>query len=189
MSRYLGPKLKITRRLGSLPGLTQKISNKKQPPGEQGYKRRKLSPFAIRLQEKQKLRYHYGLTEKQLQKYVKQSKRKSKNASKHLNRSTGEFLLELLERRLDSTVFRLRLAPTISAARQMVNHGLIKVNEKNIDIPSYQCSEGEQISIVKGKNIFNSSESEPFSLWESYKSDLNPDIKQLLIIEYYSNIK
>lgn len=186
MSRYLGPKVKITRRLGELPGLTQKISHKKNPPGEHGSKRRKFSPFAVRLQEKQKLRYHYGLTEKQLQQYVKESKRKSKNRP---NFSAGELLLELLQRRLDTTVYRLRFAPTMAAARQMVNHGHIRVNNKKIDLPSYQCSEGEQIGIVKGKNLYNSTETQPFSLWESYRSDLNPAIKQLLIIEYYSNLK
>jgi len=186
MSRYLGPKVKVTRRLGHLPGLTQKISHKTNPPGEHGSKRRKLSPFAVRLQEKQKLRFHYGLTEKQLQKYVKQSKRKSKNAP---NFSTGDLLFELLERRLDVTIYRLRFAPTIAAARQMVNHGHVRVDNRRINIASYQCSEGEQISLVKGKNLYDSSDTQSFSLWESYRSDLNPDIKQLLIIEYYSNIK
>lgn len=184
MSRYRGPKLRITRRLGDLPGLTTKQSQRKNAPGEHGAKRRRLSPYAIRLQEKQKLRLHYGLTEKQLQKYVRISKRKSKNVPQF---GTGEFLLEHLERRLDSTLYRLKFAPTIQSARQLVNHGLVQVNGKKVDIPSYQCYEGEQISLKK--NIFNCEKLvQPFSLWESYETQRNPDIKQLLIIEYYSNI-
>jgi small subunit ribosomal protein S4 len=188
MSRYLGPKVKITRRLGNLPGLTQKTTHKNNPPGEQGSKRSKPSAFAVRLQEKQKIRYHYGLTEKQLQRYVKQSKKKSKNSPKNFNRNTGELLLHLLQTRLDTIVYRLAFAPTIPAARQMVNHGHIKVNNKKIDIASYQCSEGEEISVVKDiHGISGTSTSKTFS--QSYTPDLTPEIKQLLIIEYYSNIK
>ena len=97
-------------------------------------------------------------------------------------------MLHLLQTRLDTTVYRLGFAPTIAAARQMVNHGHIKVNNKKIDIASYQCSEGEEISALKDiHGISGTSTSKTFS--QSYTPDLTPEIKQLLIIEYYSNIK
>ena len=99
---------------------------------------KKISQYSIRLREKQKLRYNYGISEKQLINYVKKS-RKSKGSS-------GEILLQLLEMRLDNIVFRLGMAPTVLAARQMVNHGHICVNNQLVDIPSYQCKPQDVIS-------------------------------------------
>jgi small subunit ribosomal protein S4 len=119
------------RRLGKLPGLTAKIPRKQAPPGQHGKMPRKLSQYGIRLQEKQKLRFNYGVTESQLIRYVRQA-RQSKG-------STGELLLQLLEMRLDSIVFRLGMAPTIVAARQLIRHGHLLVNSHKITIPSYQC--------------------------------------------------
>lgn len=139
MSRYRGPRLRVTRRLGDLPGLTRKSPRKAYPPGQHGQARRKRSEYAIRLEEKQKLRYNYGVTEKQLIRYVKQARRASG--------STGTILLELLEMRLDNTVFRMGMAGTIPAARQLVNHGHILVNGRRMDIPSYQCRPGDVISV------------------------------------------
>nr|YP_009314493.1 Ribosomal protein S4 [Liagoropsis maxima]SCW22747.1 Ribosomal protein S4 [Liagoropsis maxima] len=139
MARYRGPRLRLCRRLGDLPGLTRKASNKQAPPGEHGEKNRKPSEYAVRLEEKQKLRFNYGVNEKQLLKYVKLAKK--------VQGSTGYVLLQLLEMRLDNTIFRLGMAPTIPAARQLVNHGHICINNKLVSIPSYQCKPGDIISI------------------------------------------
>jgi hypothetical protein len=111
MSRYRGPRLRITRRLGPLPGLTRKDARRAYPPGQHGQNRKKRSEYAIRLEEKQKLRMNYGVTEKQMLRYVRKARRASG--------STGLVLLQLLEMRLDNTVFRMAMAPTIPAARQV----------------------------------------------------------------------
>lgn len=139
MSRYRGPRLRITRRLGELPGLTRKSARRSYPPGQHGQNRKKRSEYAIRLEEKQKLRFNYGLTEKQLLRYVRKARR--------VTGSTGQVLLQLLEMRLDNTVFRLGMAPTIPAARQLVNHGHVTINGRVVNIPSYQCRPGEAIAV------------------------------------------
>mgnify|MGYP001556823472 FL=1 len=139
MSRYRGPRLRIVRRLGELPGLSRKSPRRAYPPGQHGQARRKRSEYAIRLEEKQKLRLNYGVTEKQLVRYVKKARRATG--------STGQALLELLEMRLDNTVFRLGMAGTIPGARQLVCHGHILVNGKVVDIPSYQCRPGDVVSV------------------------------------------
>jgi len=139
MSRYRGPRLRIVRRLGDLPGLTRKSARKAYPPGQHGQSRRKRSEYAIRLEEKQKLRFNYGVTEKQLVRYVRKARR--------VAGSTGQTLLELLEMRLDNTIFRLGMAGTIPAARQLVNHGHITINGRVIDVPSYQCRPGDLIRV------------------------------------------
>ncbi|MFB8790004.1 MAG: 30S ribosomal protein S4 [Potamolinea sp.] len=139
MSRYRGPRLRIVRRLGDLPGLTRKSARRAYPPGQHGQARKKRSEYAIRLEEKQKLRFNYGVSEKQLLRYVRKARRASG--------STGQALLEMLEMRLDNTVFRLGMAGTIPGARQLVNHGHVLVNGKNVNIPSYQCRPGELITI------------------------------------------
>jgi len=141
MSRYRGPRLRIVRRLGELPGFTTKISKKQTPPGQHGKAPRKLSQYGIRLQEKQKLRFNYGLTESQLIRYVREARR-SKG-------STGEVLLQLLEMRLDNVVFRLGFAPTIVAARQVIRHGHIVLNNQKLTIPSYQCKPKDIVSIAQ----------------------------------------
>ncbi|MGB3404353.1 MAG: 30S ribosomal protein S4 [Microcoleaceae cyanobacterium] len=139
MSRYRGPRLRIVRRLGDLPGLSRKSPRRSYPPGQHGQARRKRSEYAIRLEEKQKLRFNYGLSERQLVRYVKKARR--------AQGSTGQVLLQLLEMRLDNTVFRLGMAPTIPAARQLVNHGHVTVNERRVDIASYQCRPGDVIGV------------------------------------------
>ena len=159
MSRYTGPRLRIIRRLGKLRGLTRKKPfrrviktggpqrDKVIPPGQHGLaKLFKTKPYnssesdyLIRLKVKQRLRYNYGLTERQLIQYVKKAK-KSKE-------STGQILLQLLEMRLDNIVFRLGMAPTIMAARQLVNHGHICVNTRKVDIASYNCKPKDVISV------------------------------------------
>ncbi|MEB3274540.1 MAG: 30S ribosomal protein S4 [Prochlorothrix sp.] len=139
MARYRGPRLRITRRLGDLPGLTRKSARRAYPPGMHGQARRKKSEYATRLEEKQKLRFNYGVSEKQLIRYVKKARR--------VQGSTGKVLLQLLEMRLDNTVFRLGMAPTIPAARQLVNHGHITVNGRVLDIASYSCRPGDVIAV------------------------------------------
>ena len=139
MSRYRGPRLRITRRLGSLPGLTRKEPRRAYPPGQHGQNRKKRSEYAIRLEEKQKLRMNYGITEKQMLRYVRKARRATG--------STGLVLLQLLEMRLDNTVFRLAMGPTIPGARQLVNHGHVTVNGRVVDIASYQCRPGDVIGI------------------------------------------
>lgn len=141
MSRYRGARLKICRRLGELPGLTRKISKKNVPAGEHGQKSKKASEYAVRLEEKQKLRFNYGLSEKQLLRYIK--------AARKVQGSTGLTLLQMLEMRLDNTIFRIGMAPTIPAARQIINHGHILLNEKPTNICSHQCKPGD---IIKVKN-------------------------------------
>lgn len=139
MSRYRGPRLRIVRRLGELPGLTRKSARRAYPPGQHGQNRKKRSEYAIRLEEKQKLRMNYGLTEKQMLRYVRKARR--------VAGSTGQVLLQLLEMRLDNTVFRMGMAPTIPAARQLVNHGHLTVNGRVVDIASYQCRPGEEVAV------------------------------------------
>ena len=156
MVRYIGPRIKIIRRLGLLPGLTRKSAkNRTKTPGEHGKmlfaktKRSSLSnDYKDRLLEKQKLRFNYGVTEKQLIAYYKKAK-------KYVG-STGTFLLELLEARLDCVVYRLGFATTIPAARQLVNHGHIMVNKKRVTIPSFICEKGDLLSACeksKSKNL------------------------------------
>ncbi|WP_448599787.1 30S ribosomal protein S4 [Thermoleptolyngbya sp.] len=139
MARYRGPRLRVVRRLGELPGLTRKSPKRAYPPGQHGQARKKRTEYAVRLEEKQKLRYNYGLTERQLLRYVRKARRASG--------STGETLLQLLEMRLDNTVFRMGMAPTIPAARQLVNHGHVTVNGRVVDIPSFQCKPGMEIGV------------------------------------------
>ena len=139
MSRYRGPRLRVVRRLGDLPGLTRKSARKAYPPGQHGQARKKKSEYAIRLEEKQKLRYNYGVTERQLLRYVKKARR--------AGGSTGQVILQQLEMRLDNTCFRLGFGPTIPSARQVVNHGHITVNGRVVSIPSYQCRPGDVIGV------------------------------------------
>jgi len=152
MVRYTGPRIRIVRRLGLLPGLTRKnTKNRTKTPGQHGKliftktKRSSLSDdYKERLFEKQKLRFNYGVTEKQLVSYYKEAKRRTG--------STGTLLLELLEARLDCVIYRLGFAATIPAARQIVNHGHILVNNKMINIPSFICKAGDTIVIKDKEN-------------------------------------
>ena len=143
MSRYRGPRLRITRRLGDLPGLTRKTAKRSYPPGQHGQARRKRSEYAIRLEEKQKLRFNYGISERQLVRYIKKARSQGG--------STGTNLLKLLESRLDNVCFRLGYAPTIPGARQMVNHGHVTVNGRMVNIASYQCKAGDGLAVRERK--------------------------------------
>jgi small subunit ribosomal protein S4 len=139
MARYTGAKVRITRRLGALPGFTSKKSKLKQRPGQHGATKKKLTQYALRLEEKQKLRFNYGLSEKQLINYVRQAKK--------IRGATGSILLQLLEMRLDNLIFRLGMAPTIASARQLISHKHIIINESCVSIPSYQCQFGDLLTV------------------------------------------
>lgn len=142
MSRYSGPRVKVMRALGlNLPGLSRKsIERRPYPPGQHGGdRRRKESDYGRQLKEKQKLRANYGLGERQLRRLVVAARRSKVE--------TGKKLIELLERRLDNTVFRAGFAPTIPAARQLVSHAHIMVNGKRVNIASYQVSAGDVITL------------------------------------------
>lgn len=144
MSRYTGPKTRVIKKFGPLPGFSTKRLTAKQArirPGQHGRTRKKLTPYAERLIEKQKIRFNYGLTEKHLFNYV----RKARKASGF----TDVVLLKLIEMRLDNTLFRAGLTPTISAARQFISHCHIAVNGCPVSIPSYQCRPGDLITVRK----------------------------------------
>ena len=149
MSRYTGPRLRVMRALGvELPGLSRKSTERRPyPPGEHGGRRRRPdSVFGTQLKEKQKLKMNYGVTERQMRRLMKQA-RKSKTAA-------GIRLLELLESRLDNAVFRAGFAPTIPAARQLVNHGHFLLNGRKTDIPSAQIKQGDVIQLrEKSKDL------------------------------------
>nr|YP_009454290.1 ribosomal protein S4 [Guibourtia leonensis]QWY86193.1 ribosomal protein S4 [Guibourtia coleosperma]QWY86359.1 ribosomal protein S4 [Guibourtia ehie]QWY86442.1 ribosomal protein S4 [Guibourtia pellegriniana]QWY86525.1 ribosomal protein S4 [Guibourtia tessmannii]AUF70085.1 ribosomal protein S4 [Guibourtia leonensis] len=198
MSRYRGPRFKKIRRLGSLPGLTTKRPRAGSDLRNQSRSGKK-SQYRIRLEEKQKLRFHYGLTERQMLKYVRIA-RKAKG-------STGRVLLQLLEMRLDNILFRLGMASTIPQARQFINHRHVLVNGHIVDIPSYRCkpqdiikARDEQKSKTLIQNFLDSPPREelpkhltlhPFQ----YKGLVNQiidskwiglKINELLVVEYYS---
>nr|QFQ38311.1 ribosomal protein S4 [Fordiophyton huizhouense]QFQ45786.1 ribosomal protein S4 [Fordiophyton jinpingense] len=198
MSRYRGPRFKKIRRLGALPGLTSKGPRAGSDFRNQSRSGKK-SQYRIRLEEKQKLRFHYGLTERQLLKYV--------CIAGKAKGSTGRVLLQLLEMRLDNILFRLGMASTIPQARQLVNHRHILVNDHIVDIPSYRCKPHDIITASRAQksrdmiqSYLNSSPHEevpkhltlhPFQ----YKGLVNQiiesksiglKINELLVVEYYS---
>lgn len=142
MARYRGPKDKINRRFGvALFGPSKSLERRAYGPGQHGPRRgrRKQSDYAIALAEKQKLKFQYGLLEKQFRRYFAEASRR--------RGITGEILLQLLESRLDNVVYRLGMANTRNAARQFVGHGHVMVNGSRVNIPSYICRAGDVISI------------------------------------------
>lgn len=150
MSRLTGPRVKIMRSLGTdLPGLSRKtIEARPTPPGQHGNKalRKRRSDFGVKLQEKQKIRFNYGVSERQMRKLILDA-RKGKEP-------TGERLLQLLERRFDNVVFRAGFAPTVIAARQLVSHGHVLLNGRRADIPSIRLNIGDVVTVKeKSKTI------------------------------------
>ena len=147
MSRLTGPRVKIMRALGvDLPGLSRKsMEARPAPPGQHGNKasRKRLSDFGVKLKEKQKIRFNYGLTETQMRRLIVDA-RKGKEP-------TGERLVQLLERRFDNVVFRAGFAPTLIAARQLVTHGHFLLNGKRANIPSIRLKVGDEI-VVRDKS-------------------------------------
>ncbi len=201
MSRYTGPKYKISRRLGfSTLETGQELAKKPYIPGQHGQDRKrksKLSNYGIQLQEKQKVRFMYGLSEKQFKKvFVKAGKMKGVH---------GENLLRLLESRLDNLVYRIGFSTTRRGARQLVNHGHITVNGNKVDIPSYIVKPGDviglrekdkELAIVKSSLetlqnrvafvTFDDKKMEGTYVRMPERSELNADIDESLIIEFYN---
>lgn len=199
MARYTGPKTKISRKFGEpIFGASKALQKKNYPPGQHGRgRRKKQSEYAIQLAEKQKAKYTYGVLEKQFANVFDRASRKSG--------ITGEILLQMLEARLDNTVFRLGIAPTRRAARQLISHKHITVNGEIVNIPSFTLKNNDLIGVrEKSKSleaITNSLSSYARSYswleWDSTSMTgkyLNPpsreeipeNIKEQLIVELYS---
>lgn len=141
MARYTGPKVRISRKFNEpIMGDNKALQKKNYAPGQHGKgKKRKLSEYAIQLAEKQKAKYTYGVLERQFENtFVKASRKKG---------ITGEVLLQMLEARLDNTVYRLGIAPTRRAARQLVVHKHIEVNSEVVNIPSFTLRPGDNVSV------------------------------------------
>ena len=199
MSRYTGPVYKKSRRLGfSVLENGKELAKRPYAPGIHGTSRRKKSSeYGIQLEEKQKLRFMYGLSEKQ---FARTFERAGKMSGIH-----GENLLKLLESRLDNIVYRMGLANTRRGARQLVNHGHITVNSKKVDIPSYRCKPGDVIAVkesdrelaivkssLEAKNsrveFITYDENKMAGTYVRYpeRSELNADINESLIVEFYN---
>lgn len=205
MARYLGPKCKLSRREGTDLGLKSRVRaldskcNMEKVPGQHGERRRRLSDYGLQLREKQKVRRIYGVLEKQFRNYYKKAAQ-TKGA-------TGENLLQLLERRLDNVVYRMGYGATRAEARQLVSHKAIEVNGSSVNIPSFQISEEDVVSIReksrKQERIQNSlsvAEQYEFPAWievdvkgmsATFKRipdrvDLPAEINEQLIVELYS---
>ncbi|MBL8765390.1 MAG: 30S ribosomal protein S4 [Phycisphaerae bacterium] len=198
MARYIGPKVKLSRRVGSPIEDNPKHTSKRALvfPGMHGYRGRRLRDYGIRLNEKRKLRYHYGVLEKQFRRYL--------DTASHMKGNTGEMLLRLLERRLDNALRRAGLARTIWAARQIVAHGHVLVNGRKTDRPSCSMDVGDVITIkpklhklirenmeskaghdVPGWMEFNPSELQIKILAHPVSDQIPFDVNPNLIIEFY----
>ena len=201
MARYTGPNNKKARRVSfSILENGKDIAKRPYGPGQHGKNRkRKPSNYAIQLNEKQKARFMYGISEKQFKKLV--------NDSAKMKGVHGENLLILLESRLDNIVYRIGFATTRRGARQLVNHGHITVNGKKVDIPSYRVKPGDVIAIkenssdhkgieialankVKRPDFINYDEAKRIGTYVRYpeRSELNADINESLIVEFYSRV-
>ncbi len=200
MARYTGPKSKIARKFGEpIFGPDKVLSKKNYPPGQHGNgRKKKLSEYGIQLREKQKAKYTYGVLEKQFRNLFDKAAR--------TRGITGEVLLQFLEARLDNIVYRLGIAPTRAAARQLVSHRHITVDGKVVNIPSYSVKPGQVIGVrEKSKSLeivdnslsgFNHSKY-PWMEWDQSsktgkflhlpeRTDIPENIKEQLIVELYS---
>lgn len=202
MSRYTGPSWRLSRRLGvSLSGTGKELARRPYAPGDHGRDRRsKLSEYGTQLQEKQKLRMMYGMTERQFSNLFVR-------AGKIKDGTHGANFMALLERRLDNIVYRLGLATTRRQARQLVNHGHITVDGKRVDIPSYEVEPGQIISVrEKSKNLviiqaaveavvgrpsyveFNADKLEGKLTRVPEREDMDAEIDEALVVEYYNQL-
>ena len=198
MSRYTGPVYRKARRLGfSTLESGKELRKRTSAPGQHGTSRKKLSEYGIQLQEKQKVRLMYGLTEKQF--------RKTFEAAGKKKGIHGTNLLIMLESRLDNIVYRMGLAKTRRASRQIVNHGHILVNGKRVDIPSYQVKPGDTVS-VRGSSqnhpvikecleshlgtvsfvTFDAKKMSGTYVRYPEREELNAEINESLIVEFYN---
>ncbi|MBN9481902.1 MAG: 30S ribosomal protein S4 [Bacteroidetes bacterium 43-93] len=200
MARYTGPKNRICRIFGEpILGSGKNLQKNSNPPGQHGpsKKRKAASEYAIQLKEKQKAKYTYGVLEKQF--------RNTYTEAARLKGATGENLIKLLEARLDNTVFRLGIAPTRPAARQLVSHKHIMVNGEIVNIPSYQMKPGDIIelkpkskvntdvtSMIRGKNPkiswvdWNEKDLKGTYIAHPERESVPENIKEQLIVELYS---
>ena len=198
MARYTGPSWKISRRLGfSILESGKELQKRPYAPGQHGQARKKVSEYGRQLQEKQKLRHAYGMTEKQF--------RRTFDRAGKMPGKQGENFILLLESRLDNLVYRLGLASTRRQARQLVNHRHIEVDGKRVDIPSFTVKPGQKISIREksaGFAIIKSSleatlnrlsfvDFDEKSLTGTYlrmpeRAEVFPDVSENLIVEYYN---
>ena len=200
MARYTGPNNKQARRVGF--SILENGKDLKRPfgPGQHGKDRkRKPSNYAIQLNEKQKVRFMYGISEKQFERLVSES---AKMKGVH-----GENLLILLESRLDNIVYRIGFATTRRGSRQLVNHGHITVNGKKVDIPSYRVKPGDVVALKENSNdhkgveialanvksrvdYINYDEKKKQATYVRYpqRSELNAEINEALIVEFYSRV-
>ena len=199
MARYTGPKSRIARKFGEgIFGADKVLSKKNYPPGQHGNSRKKNSEYGVQLREKQKAKYTYGVLERQFRNLFEKAE-KAKGI-------TGEILLQLLECRLDNIVFRLGIAPTRAAARQLVSHKHITVDGDVVNIPSYAVKPGQIVAVrEKSKSLevivncldgFNHSKY-PWLEWDDnskvgkllhvpQRADIPENIKEHLIVELYS---
>lgn len=203
MARYTGPKGKIARKFGENifgnPKFDRLIAKKGYPPGQHGLGRRKFSDYAMQLREKQKLKYMYGLLEKQFRLYFKKAER--------MKGVTGENLLQLLESRLDNTVFRLGLSISRSQARQMVLHKHFIVNNKVVNIPSFILKPGDVVQVreksrkksmfhdalkrVRAENVYPWLELDKAQMQGKFverpqRVDIPVNVQENMIVELYS---
>jgi len=200
MARYNGPKAKIARRFNDpIFGHSKALQKKAYPPGQHGRgRRRKQSEYAIQLMEKQKAKYTYGVLERQFANLFYKASRRSG--------ITGEILLQLLEARLDNLVYRLGIAPTRRAARQLVSHKHITVNGEIVNIPSFHVQPGDVVAVrEKSKSLELISDSVAANTVQRYpwlefnkaelagkminvptREDIPENIKEQLIVELYS---
>src|SRR5690349_7801035 len=200
MARYNGPKTKISRIFGEpILGNGKWLGKNSNPPGQHGEKRKRktLGEYALQLREKQKAKYTYGVLEKQFRKTFEEAARKKG--------VTGENLIKLLEARLDNTVFRMGIAPSRPAARQLVSHKHITVNGELVNVASYQLKPGDIISLkekskdntavtsqMRGKNKafswvdFNETEKQGTFITYPERESVPENIKEQLIVELYS---
>lgn len=199
MSRYTGPSWKLSRRLGvSLSGTGKELAKRPYAPGQHGpNQRKKLSEYALQLHEKQKLRHMYGVNERQ---FLRTFNDAGKMSGIH-----GENFMILLESRLDNLVYRMGLARTRRAARQLVNHGHVLVDGSRVDIPSYRVKPGQTIGLREGsRNLtvvkealdvndftpgyvsFDEEKLEGTYARYPERSELPAEITEALIVEWYS---
>lgn len=202
MSRYTGPSWRISRRLGiSLSGTGKELARRPYAPGEHGQARqRKLSEYGTQLREKQKLRFTYGLTERQFKNLFLRAGKIRKG--KH-----GVNFMIILERRLDNMVYRLGLATTRRQARQLVNHGHITIDGNRVDIPSFEVAPDQIIGVrEKSRNLqiikdsvdavvgrpqfveFDASKLEGKLIRLPQREELDADVDESLIVEYYNKL-
>jgi small subunit ribosomal protein S4 len=200
MARYIGPKTKIARKFKDpIYGPDKYYERKNFPPGQHGQskRRRKLSEYGVQLQEKQKAKYTYGILERQFKNIFERASRKKG--------ITGEVLLQLIEARLDNVVYRMGIAPSRPASRQLISHRHITVNGEIINVPSYTLKPGDIVGVREksksleaiGNSLASRTGNYPWIEWDSHlmagkfmsypeRDQIPENIREQLIVELYS---